>query len=58
MPVKWLHYRHLMAFVFNFQDVGSGRGHLARFLAYNYGLDVTAVEAVGEHLSAAAKFDG
>ena len=58
MTVKWLHCSHLMAFVFNLQDVGSGQGHLARFLAYNYGLDVTAVEAVGEHLTAAAKFDG
>ena len=41
-----------------FQDVGSGQGHLARFLAYNYGLSVTAIESVGEHLAAAAKFDG
>ena len=38
--------------------MGSGQGHLARYLAYNCGLNVTAVEAVGEHLAAATKYDG
>ena len=34
------------------------QGHLARYLAFHYGLRVTAVEAVGCHLKTAAKFDG
>ena len=33
------------------------QGHLARYLAFHYGLRVTAVEAVGCHLKTAAKFD-
>ena len=33
------------------------QGHLARYLAFHYGLNVTTVEAMGCHLSAAAKFD-
>ncbi|XP_029437556.1 protein RRNAD1 isoform X2 [Rhinatrema bivittatum] len=38
-------------------DVGSGQGHLSRFLAFGFGLSVTAVEA-DEHLVAmATKFD-
>ncbi len=35
----------------------STQGHLARYLAFHFGLDVTAVEAVGLHLTTAAKFD-
>lgn len=33
------------------------QGHLARYLAFHYGLNVTTVEAIGCHLLAAAKFD-
>ncbi|CAI8050590.1 Protein RRNAD1 [Geodia barretti] len=38
-------------------DIGSGQGHLARYLAYHCGLNVVTVDAVGCHLMAAAKFD-
>jgi hypothetical protein len=33
------------------------QGHLARYLAYHCGLNVVTVDAVGCHLTAAAKFD-
>ena len=33
------------------------QGHLARYLAFHYGLTVTTVEAIGCHILAAAKFD-
>ena len=33
------------------------QGHLARYLAFHYGLNVIAVEAVGCHLTTAAKYD-
>jgi len=38
-------------------DVGSGLGHLARFLAYKYGYDVTAVEMATQSQPVAEKFD-
>lgn len=38
-------------------DVGSGLGHLARFLAYKYGYDVTAVEMATQSKPVAEKFD-
>lgn len=37
--------------------MGSGQGHLARYLAFHYGLNVTAIEAVGCRLKAAAEYD-
>ncbi|KAF4088173.1 hypothetical protein AMELA_G00079970 [Ameiurus melas] len=39
-------------------DVGSGQGHLTRFLSFGLGLDVTAVEADSSLVSMASKFDG
>ncbi|KAF5907733.1 protein RRNAD1, partial [Clarias magur] len=39
-------------------DVGSGQGHLTRFLSFGLGLDVTAIEADPNLLSMASKFDG
>ena len=33
------------------------QGHLARYLAYHYGLTVVTVDTVSCHLEAAAKFD-
>ncbi|XP_072050688.1 methyltransferase-like protein 25B [Amphiura filiformis] len=38
-------------------DVGSGQGHLSRLLSFGYGLSVTSIEAVGCHITGAAKFD-
>ncbi|XP_041465367.1 protein RRNAD1-like [Lytechinus variegatus] len=38
-------------------DVGSGQGHLSRLLSFGYGLKVTSIEAVGCHLTGAAKVD-
>lgn len=38
-------------------DVGSGQGHLSRFLSFGLGLDVTAVEADQNLVSMASKFD-
>ncbi|XP_072166806.1 methyltransferase-like protein 25B [Diadema setosum] len=38
-------------------DVGSGQGHLSRLLSFGYGLPVTSIEAVGCHLTGAAKVD-
>eukprot|EP00057_Strongylocentrotus_purpuratus_P008624 XP_011663098.1 PREDICTED: protein RRNAD1 [Strongylocentrotus purpuratus] len=38
-------------------DVGSGHGHLSRLLSFGYGLKVTSIEAVGCHLTGAAKVD-
>ncbi|KAL2084376.1 hypothetical protein ACEWY4_019894 [Coilia grayii] len=39
-------------------DVGSGQGHLTRFLSFGLGLSVTAVEADANLVSMARKFDG
>ncbi|KAF7708557.1 hypothetical protein HF521_017614 [Silurus meridionalis] len=39
-------------------DVGSGQGHLTRFLSFGLGLDVTAIEADPNLVSMASKFDG
>ncbi|XP_060777925.1 protein RRNAD1 isoform X2 [Neoarius graeffei] len=39
-------------------DVGSGQGHLTRFLSFGLGLDVTAIEADPNLVSTASKFDG
>ncbi|MCI4374513.1 hypothetical protein PGIGA_G00006940 [Pangasianodon gigas] len=39
-------------------DVGSGQGHLSRFLSFGLGLNVTAVEADSNLVSMASKFDG
>ncbi|XP_062848541.1 protein RRNAD1 [Trichomycterus rosablanca] len=39
-------------------DVGSGQGHLTRFLSFGLGLDVTAIEADSNLVSTASKFDG
>ncbi|KAF3839131.1 hypothetical protein F7725_017848 [Dissostichus mawsoni] len=39
-------------------DVGSGQGHLTRFLSFGLGLSVTAVEADRALLAMATKFDG
>jgi len=41
----------------NVVDVGSGLGHLARLLAFGYGLHVTSVEAADTHAPKAAKYD-
>lgn len=38
-------------------DVGSGQGHLSRFLALCYQINVATVEAEESHLSSAANFD-
>ncbi|XP_027005209.2 protein RRNAD1 isoform X1 [Tachysurus fulvidraco] len=39
-------------------DVGSGQGHLTRFLSFGLGLNVTAVEADPNLVFMASKFDG
>ncbi|XP_031723295.1 methyltransferase-like protein 25B isoform X1 [Anarrhichthys ocellatus] len=39
-------------------DVGSGQGHLTRFLSFGLGLSVTAIEADGTLVATASKFDG
>ncbi|KAG7335998.1 hypothetical protein KOW79_000691 [Hemibagrus wyckioides] len=39
-------------------DVGSGQGHLTRFLSFGLGMDVTGVEADPNLVSMASKFDG
>uniref|UniRef100_UPI0037E7A0AB methyltransferase-like protein 25B n=1 Tax=Semicossyphus pulcher TaxID=241346 RepID=UPI0037E7A0AB len=39
-------------------DVGSGQGHLTRFLSFGLGLSVTAIEADHTLVSMASKFDG
>ncbi|KAK5921592.1 hypothetical protein CgunFtcFv8_018946 [Champsocephalus gunnari] len=39
-------------------DVGSGQGHLTRFLSFGLGLSVTAIEADRALLAMATKFDG
>ncbi|XP_072535631.1 methyltransferase-like protein 25B [Salminus brasiliensis] len=39
-------------------DVGSGQGHLTRFLSFGLGLDVTGIEADPNLVSMASKFDG
>ncbi|CAG6014419.1 unnamed protein product [Menidia menidia] len=39
-------------------DVGSGQGHLTRFLSFGLGLSVTAIEADHTLVSMAAKYDG
>ncbi|KAF7664044.1 hypothetical protein LDENG_00189950 [Lucifuga dentata] len=39
-------------------DVGSGQGHLTRFLSFGLGLSVTAVEADHNLVAMASKFDG
>lgn len=41
----------------NIIDMGCGQGHLARYLAFHYQLYVTAVEAVGCHLTTASRYD-
>ncbi|XP_061462898.1 methyltransferase-like protein 25B isoform X2 [Rhineura floridana] len=38
-------------------DVGSGQGHLSRFLAFGLGLSVTAVEGDAQLVAQATKFD-
>uniref|UniRef100_H3D618 Methyltransferase like 25B n=1 Tax=Tetraodon nigroviridis TaxID=99883 RepID=H3D618_TETNG len=38
-------------------DVGSGQGHLTRFLTFGLGLSVTAIEADGALVAMATKFD-
>nr|XP_023955648.1 protein RRNAD1 isoform X2 [Chrysemys picta bellii] len=38
-------------------DIGSGQGHLARFLAFGLGLSVTAIEGDGRLVDMATKFD-
>uniref|UniRef100_A0A3Q3VWL8 Methyltransferase domain-containing protein n=1 Tax=Mola mola TaxID=94237 RepID=A0A3Q3VWL8_MOLML len=38
-------------------DVGSGQGHLTRFLSYGLGLSVTAIEADRSLVAMASKFD-
>ncbi|WAR00351.1 RRNAD-like protein, partial [Mya arenaria] len=38
-------------------DVGSGLGHLARLLAFGFGLNVTSVEAADTHAPKATKYD-
>ncbi|KAG9276603.1 protein RRNAD1 [Astyanax mexicanus] len=42
----------------NVVDVGSGQGHLTRFLSFGLGLDVTGIEADPNLVSMASKFDG
>ncbi|XP_034409109.1 protein RRNAD1 isoform X2 [Cyclopterus lumpus] len=39
-------------------DVGSGQGHLTRFLSFGLGLSVTAIEADHALVATASKFDG
>ncbi|XP_019896881.2 protein RRNAD1 isoform X2 [Esox lucius] len=39
-------------------DVGSGQGHLTRFLSFGLGLSVTGIEADPTLVSMASKFDG
>nr|XP_057909022.1 protein RRNAD1 isoform X1 [Doryrhamphus excisus] len=39
-------------------DVGSGQGHLTRFLSFGLGLSVTAIEAEPTLVATATKFDG
>ncbi|KAL4646765.1 protein RRNAD1 isoform X1 [Arapaima gigas] len=39
-------------------DVGSGQGHLTRFLSFGFGLSVTGIEADAALVSMARKFDG
>ncbi|KAL6488553.1 hypothetical protein MHYP_G00022940 [Metynnis hypsauchen] len=39
-------------------DVGSGQGHLTRFLSFGLGLDVTGIEADPNLVSMASRFDG
>ncbi|XP_061801925.2 methyltransferase-like protein 25B isoform X1 [Nerophis lumbriciformis] len=39
-------------------DVGSGQGHLTRFLSFGCGLSVTAIEADPTLVATATKFDG
>ncbi|XP_030606000.1 methyltransferase-like protein 25B [Archocentrus centrarchus] len=39
-------------------DVGSGQGHLTRFLSFGLGLSVTAIEADQTLVTMASKFDG
>ncbi|XP_072249851.1 methyltransferase-like protein 25B [Leuresthes tenuis] len=39
-------------------DVGSGQGHLTRFLSFGLGLSVTAIEADHTLVSMATKYDG
>ncbi|XP_020513114.2 protein RRNAD1 [Labrus bergylta] len=39
-------------------DVGSGQGHLSRFLSFGLGLSVTAIEADRTLVTMATKFDG
>lgn len=39
-------------------DVGSGQGHLTRFLSFGLGLSVTAIEADLNLVAMASKFDG
>ncbi|KAM4600615.1 methyltransferase-like protein 25B isoform 2-T2 [Polymixia lowei] len=39
-------------------DVGSGQGHLTRFLSFGLGLSVTAIEADHKLVAMASKFDG
>lgn len=38
-------------------DVGSGQGHLTRFLSYGLGLRVTTIEADATLVEMASKFD-
>ncbi|XP_028984236.1 protein RRNAD1 isoform X2 [Betta splendens] len=38
-------------------DVGSGQGHLTRFLSFGLGLSVTAIEADGSLVAMATRFD-
>lgn len=39
-------------------DVGSGQGHLTRFMSFGLGLSVTAIEADHNLVSMASRFDG
>uniref|UniRef100_A0AAZ1X1A9 Methyltransferase domain-containing protein n=1 Tax=Oreochromis aureus TaxID=47969 RepID=A0AAZ1X1A9_OREAU len=39
-------------------DVGSGQGHLTRFLSFGLGLSVTAIDADPTLVAMASKFDG
>ncbi|XP_064406568.1 methyltransferase-like protein 25B [Halichondria panicea] len=52
-----IHHLSLETKCKNIVDVGSGQGHLSRYLAHKYGLSVTGVEGVGGHLTTAAKYD-
>ncbi|KAG7469568.1 hypothetical protein MATL_G00130160 [Megalops atlanticus] len=42
----------------NVVDVGSGQGHLTRFLSFGLGLSVTGIEADSALVAMASKFDG